>query len=211
MKPIEDLWRRRTSFKRLLAAVLFITAVLGLSLSVGQAFADESASSFRGIQLGMTEVQLARSLDRSFVLKNELPAPKAFGKRTDGGPNVIRAPSGTLYIVRGEQQCGGVIFRHGEADRLDLYQCYFDIAGGMSIQDFAQQVIDTYGLEDGMAGSSQTRGDGAYQFEYVQYMGVKQVTSERFTVSSNGMSNSVMLTVERIPHASFDSQRERRR
>ncbi|MER8421660.1 hypothetical protein [Mesorhizobium sp. M1329] len=162
-------------------------------------------SSFRGIQLGMTEAQLAQSLDRTFVLQNELPAPKILGGRTDGGPNIIRAASGTLFIVRGEQQCGKVMFRDGQADRLDLYQCYFDIAGGMSIQDFAQQVIDAYGLEDGMAGSSQTRGDGAYQFEHIEYVGVKQATSERFTASSNGlMSNSPTLTIERIPKANFN-------
>ncbi|RWH69475.1 MAG: hypothetical protein EOQ86_30235 [Mesorhizobium sp.] len=163
-----------------------------------------AGSSFRGVQLGMSEQQIAQALDPSFVLKDEIPAPEILGGRTDGGPNVLQAPSGTLFIVRGEQQCGTVTFRGGQADRLVLYQCYFDIAGGMSIQDFAQQVIDAYGLEDGMAGSSQTRGDGAYQFEHIEYAGVKQATSERFTASSNGLSNSLTLTIERVPHAKFN-------
>ncbi|MEI9417454.1 hypothetical protein [Mesorhizobium sp. Cs1321R2N1] len=165
---------------------------------------NPNASSFRGIQLGMTEAQLGQALDHSFALKSEIPAPKSFGERTDGGPNVLEAAQGSLFIVKDQEPCGNVTFRKGRADRLELYQCYFDIAGRMALQDFAQQLVDNYGLERGMEVRSEIRGSGSLQYESVWYVGVRQAASERFTASADEWSGSLNLTVERIAHVNFN-------
>lgn len=164
-----------------------------------------SGSTFRGVQLGMTEAQLAQSLDRSFALSSkwtgaDLQAFAALAESMSSGE-----PTGQmLFIIKGQQACGQIAMRDGVAARLRFYQCYFDIGGGMSIDDFAQQIAETYRLEDGMSGHWEMRGDGAYQFKYTEYVGVRQATAERFTASLHQMDNNLTLTVERVPHANFD-------
>jgi phosphopentomutase len=74
----------------------------------------------------------------------------------------------------------------------------------MSIGDFAQQITETYELEDGMSGHWEMRGDGAYQFKYTEYVGIRQATAERFTASLHQMDNNLTLTVERVPQANFE-------
>ncbi|MDG4898177.1 hypothetical protein P9272_32080 [Mesorhizobium sp. WSM4976] len=163
----------------------------------------DNASSFRGLQLGMTEAQLRQSLDQSFALTDK-PAATETQVLTMllEGMNGQAQPS--LFIVKGQQACGQIMMRGGRVARLRLYQCYFDIGSGMSIDDFVRQIIDTYQLEDGMAGHWEMRGTGLYRFKYTEYVGVRQATSERFTASVGQMDNNLTLTVERVPHANFN-------
>ncbi|MER9104456.1 hypothetical protein NKH95_10940 [Mesorhizobium sp. M0848] len=164
-----------------------------------------SGSSFRGLQLGMTTAQLTQSLDRSFALTSKWAGTElqAFAALAEGMNSGIPT-SQTLFIVKGPQACGQIVMRDGVAARLRFYQCYFDIGDGMSIGDFAQQIAETYQLEDGMSGHWEMRGDGAYRFKYTEYVGVRQTTSERFTASLHQMDNNLTLTVERVPHANFN-------
>ncbi|WP_164893045.1 DUF4339 domain-containing protein [Mesorhizobium sp. M7A.F.Ca.US.010.02.1.1] len=164
-----------------------------------------NGSTFRGIELGMTEAQLTQSLDRSFVLSSKWVGTElqAFAALAEGMNSGI--PTGqTLFIVKGPQACGQIVMRDGVAARLRFYQCYFDIGDGMSIGDFAQQIAETYQLEDGMSGHWEMRGDGAYRFKYTEYVGVRQATSERFTASLHQMDNNLTLTIERVPRANFE-------
>ncbi|TPI65056.1 hypothetical protein FJ417_00300 [Mesorhizobium sp. B3-1-7] len=165
---------------------------------------NTNASSFRGIRLGMTEAQLLQALDHSFALKSQIPTPKALGVRTDGGPNVLDAAPGSLFIMKDQQICGTVAFQNGRADRFDLDQCFFDIAGIVALQDFAQQLVDNYGLENGMEARSELRSQGSTQFEFVWYVGVKQSAAERFTASASAFNGSLNLTVERVPQIKFN-------
>ncbi|TGS19052.1 hypothetical protein EN852_001635 [Mesorhizobium sp. M2E.F.Ca.ET.209.01.1.1] len=166
--------------------------------------ASADASSFRGIQLGMTEAQLSQALDHSFALKSQIPTPEALGVRTDGGPNVLDAGPGSLFIMKDQQLCGTVAFQNGRAERLDLDQCFFDIEGLMALQDFAQQLVDSYGLENGMEARSELRSQGSAQFEFVWYVGVKQAAAERFTASASAWDGKLNLKVERVPQVKFN-------
>ncbi|RUU82759.1 hypothetical protein [Mesorhizobium sp. M7A.F.Ca.MR.362.00.0.0] len=159
-------------------------------------------SSFRGIELGMTEAQLTQALDRSFTLTST-PAGTETQALTTLFESMNGQPKPSLFIVKGQQACGQIVMHGGRAARLRLYQCYFDIGDGMSIGDFAQQITETYELEDGMSGHWEMRGDGAYQFKYTEYVGIRQATSERFTASLHQMDNNLTLTVEGVPQANF--------
>ncbi|ESY42575.1 hypothetical protein X747_12695 [Mesorhizobium sp. LNJC384A00] len=162
-----------------------------------------NVSSFRGIQLGMTESQIGRSLDQTFSLTS-----KPVGTETQALNTLFESMNGqpkrSLFILKGQQACGQIVMRGGYAARFRLYQCYFDIGEGMSIDDFAQQIVETYEFEDGMSGHWEMRGDGAYQFKYTEFVGVKQTTSERFIASLHQMDNNLTLTVELVPHATFN-------
>jgi hypothetical protein len=74
----------------------------------------------------------------------------------------------------------------------------------MTIEDFVQQVIDNYRIEDGMSGRWEMLGDGPYRFKYTEYVGVRREASERFTASLHEMNGVLTLTVERIPSVNFN-------
>lgn len=184
--------------------------VAGDQMDSENAFASEDggpvgpASSFRGIQLGMTLDQIRNVLPPQFQLTGKrqpgdiMQTLSAFADAVEAGGNGTPA---SAYIVLGEQMCGELAFSEGRADRLRLYQCFFNINGGMSVGEFAQQVVDNYGIEDGMKSRSDMSGGG---IKYIWYVGVRRATNERFTVSFNGLSSILTLTVERIPSASFN-------
>jgi hypothetical protein len=167
---------------------------------------NANASSFRGLQLGMTQSQIAAAMPQQFQITSERPSGDVLQALTGFAeqftPNT--GPRTTVYIVNNAATCGEVTFVDDQADRLRLYQCFFDMAGGMSIDDFAQQVTNNYQLEDGMAGRWEMRGDGAYRFRYTEYVGVRRATSERFTASLHEMNNVLTLTVERVPSVNFN-------
>jgi hypothetical protein len=164
------------------------------------------ASSFRGIQLGMTQSQIASALPDQFELTEQRHDGDLL-QMLDGFAESLVAngmPRQSVYIAAGEKMCGEVVFSDGRADRLRLYQCFFNITGRMSVEDFAQKVVDNYGIEDGMKGRTEMRGSGPYTFKYTEYVGVRRATSERFTVALHQMNNVLTLTVQRIPGVNFN-------
>ncbi|WP_320249095.1 hypothetical protein [Mesorhizobium vachelliae] len=191
-----------------MTAVVLCFASLAIGLDARPAFTQETQarSSFRGIQLDMTEAQIEQSLDRSFSLGTQPPGPMP----AEGSMNYQWRIQNDktreyLYIAKGEQLCGKVTMSGGVAALLQLEGCYFDIgAWQMSIQDFARQLVESYGLEEGMEGRSEIRGEGSYQHEYVEYTGVRAATSERFTASYSQLSGSISLTVQPVSRATFN-------
>jgi len=176
-----------------------------------------NASSFRGIQLGMTKAQIRAALNDEFSLSSELPSPDGNPKGSDatyamtlffalGGVQIPNGmPFGSQYILNGDNKvCGEMSFADGHADRMRLGQCYFDIQGSITISDFARQIIDTYGLEDGMEGSTRSIKGPYGPIGYVQYTGVKRETSERFTAAVNDLTHVPTLTIEKIPSINFN-------
>lgn len=172
-----------------------------------------NASSFRGLQLGMTRDQIAAALNAEFSISDDRkPAP--------GGKDVAefnfvmgvmgaQAPNGATFgssflFDRSGKLCGEISFAAGRANKMRFSDCYFGITEPMLLKDFAQQIIDTYALQDGMAYNWQSIGSGAYRFEYYEYSGVRHASSERFTVAVNDLSKVLTLTVEPIQSATFN-------
>ncbi|MGN6537628.1 MAG: hypothetical protein ACTHKQ_18105 [Mesorhizobium sp.] len=175
------------------------------------------ASSFRGIQLGMTKAQIEGALNDEFSLSDELPSPAGDPRSSDGiydmnlmlAMTEIMMPNGahfgSHYIInRDNQLCGEMSFADSRVDKIRLGQCYFDIRGRITLSDFVRQIIDTYGLEDGMEGSAKMVKGPYGPIEYTQYAGVRNATSERFVAAMTSLTNAPTLTIEKIPSINFN-------
>lgn len=172
----------------------------------GAGAALANASSFRGLQLGMTPSQVVAALPQPMILAAERAGGDVLQELTGFAEQFTPGAGPRIkgFIVNNQSTCGEVTFVDARVDRLRLYQCFFNIPAGMTIEDFVQQVIDNYRIEDGMSGRWEMLGDGPYRFKYTEYVGVRREASERFTASLHEMNGVLTLTVERIPSVNFN-------
>lgn len=165
-----------------------------------------NASSFRGLQLGMSPSQVVAALPQPMILAAERAGGDVLQELTGFAEQFTPGAGSRIkgFIVNNQSTCGEVTFVDARVDRLRLHQCFFNIPPGMTIEDFVQQVIDNYRIEDGMSGRWEMLGDGPYRFKYTEYVGVRREASERFTASLHEMNGVLTLTVERIPSVNFN-------
>lgn len=160
----------------------------------------EDRSSFRGLFLGMPVNSIAASIDSDFTLS----AQNTSGHELSQFAELMRGMqqgSQSIFVQKAETACAQVMHDGNVVTQITMYQCFFDLTGNITAEEFAQQVLERYPIRDGMQGRQQLLGDGAYRFRYTEYTG--HTESERFVVSHHELFNRVELAVTSVSRARF--------
>jgi hypothetical protein len=173
---------------------------------VGSGFAQSGAvtaprdrSSFRGLFLGMPVGSIAASVDGDFSLTAQNTAGNELSQFFETVRGLEAAQS--LFIQQSGRNCGQVLHDGDVVTQLTLYQCFFNLTGNITAEEFARQVLERYPMRDGMQGRQQMLGDGAYRFLYTEYTG--HTANERLVVSHHQMFDRVELAVSPVSQARF--------
>lgn len=170
-----------------------------------------NASSFRGIQLGMTKAQIEAALPASFTLsrRNDKIEGEFYADALVLGAAPNRELFGSLFILdKNDEVCGEFAFSGATVNKMRLSKCFFGTDTNISLEDFAKQIIANYDIADGMSYDGSVSSGSVSRTRYAEYTGVRGATSERFTAalseSSSGSSHLLTLTVEKIPNINFN-------